>query len=150
MKDALGSYFNLTLLFVFILIVSGFISLAINYTKAYRVKNNVLTYLEKYEGNANNQELLDKVQSYIKSVGYTFNQESISKAQQMGYTCPEYNGGKEGWCYKSNRASTKYGSTFNVDIVVFVNLHIPVINRIFSSLDFFWMRGTTSSIPVLE
>lgn len=147
MKDALGSYFNLTLLFVFILLVSGFISLAINYTKAYRVKNNVLTYLEKYEGNTGNTEMLSSINDYIKSVGYGANNDAILSAKNQGYTCPTYNGQVQGWCYK--RGST-VNDQFTIDIVVFINVNIPFINRVFANFQFFWMSGTTNAIPIME
>lgn len=147
MKDALGGYFNLTLLFVFILLVSGFISLSISYTKAYRVKNNVLTYLEKYEGNTSNTEMLTSINDYIKSVGYTASSEAINAAKSDGYTCPIYQGQAEGWCYK--KGST-VNEQFTIDIVVFVNVDIPFINRIFANFQFFWMNGTTNVIPVME
>lgn len=151
MKDALGSYFNLTLLFIFILFISAFISLAINYTKAYRVKNNVLTYLEKYEGNANNEEMLEIVDSHIKSVGYKVSDENIIAAQNTGYECPKLRGQNQGWCYKKNRYNiAEKKDQFNIEIVVFINLNIPIINKVFSNVKFFWMYGSTNSIPILE
>lgn len=147
MRDALGSYFNLVILFTFILLVTGFISLAMNYTKAYRVKNNVLTYLEKYEGNPDNEEMLEYIDSYIKSVGYRASNESIAAAKNQGFTCQIYKGQEQGWCYKKNSPS---GGRFTLDMVVFVSLDIPIINRVFSNFRFFWLNGTTSSIPIME
>ena len=147
MREALGGYFNISILFFFILLVSGFISLSINYTKAYRVKNNVLTYLEKYEGNPNNEELLDYTSSYIQSVGYNASNESISAAKNAGYTCSLYKGQEQGWCYKKNSPN---GDRFSIDIVVFVSVDIPVLNKVFANFKFFWLNGTTSSIPIME
>lgn len=147
MREALGGYFNLTILFAFILLVSGFISLSINYTKAYRVKNNVLTYLEKYEGNPNNEEMLESIDSYIKSVGYKASNDSIRAASDQGYTCQIYKGQDQGWCYKKDSST---GDRFTIDMVVFVSLDIPIINRVFSNFRFFWLNGTTSSIPIME
>lgn len=147
MREAIGGYFSLTILFFFVLLVSGFISLSINYTKAYRVKNNVLTYLEKYEGNPNNEELLDYTSNYIQSVGYKVSNDSINAAENDGYTCSTYQGEEQGWCYKKNASS---GGRFTIDIVVFIGLDIPIINKVFSGFKFFWLNGTTSSIPIME
>lgn len=147
MKDAIGGIFNLSLLMVFILLVSGFISLAINYTKAYRVKNNVLTNLEKYEGNTNYTEMLERTNKLAKSVGYRASNKSITTAESKGYTCPKYNGETIGWCYKKGETLNE---KFTINIVVFVNINIPVINQIFSNFEFFWMGGTTSQIPILD
>lgn len=149
MKDAIGSYFNLTLLFVFVLLVTGFIALSINYTKAYRVKNNVLTYLEKYEGNTSNEEMLETINSYIKSVGYKTSDEYMTAAKNEGYTCPTLKGQEQGWCYKKHKNAVKRDE-FNIEIVVFINLDIPIINKVFTNVKFFWMTGSTNSIPILE
>lgn len=148
MREALGGYFNLTILFAFILLVSGFISLAVNYTKAYRVKNNVLTYLEKYEGNPNNEEMLDYIDSYIKSVGYGASSSSLRAARDQGFTCQTYKGHDQGWCYKTRTSAGN--DRFTLDMVVFVSLDIPIINKIFANFKFFWLNGTTSSIPIME
>lgn len=148
MREAIGGYFNLTILFAFILLVSGFISLAINYTKAYRVKNNVLTYLEKYEGNPNNEEMLDYIDSYIKTVGYKASSASIKAARDQGFTCQTYKGQDQGWCYKKKNSAGN--DRFTLDMVVFVSLDIPIINQVFSNFKFFWLNGTTSSIPIME
>ena len=146
MRDAISSYFSLTLLFFFILLVSGFIALSVNYTKAYRIKNNVLTNIEKYEGNINNEQMLDKTYSYAKAIGYTASDDAINSAENKGYTCPIYRGNNVGWCYIKN--STVNGS-FTVNVVVFINLNVPVIHQVFSNNEFFWMTGRTNTIPVL-
>lgn len=157
MRDAKGTYLNLTLLFFFIMLVSGFISLAINYTKAYRVKNNVLSYLEKYEGNTSYNDMLEATYRYSRSIGYRADQEALGKAESEGYSCPTYNGETIGWCYKKNppvASSSELGEVpikkFTVDIVVFVNLNIPVIKQMLSRFRFFWMSGTTSQIPIMD
>lgn len=145
MRDALASYFNLTLLFFFILLVSGFVALSFNYTKAYRVKNNVLTQIEKYEGHMDNQEMLGKTRDYVKSVGYVVPDSGTIAAEKEGYTCARYNGENLGWCYKKN---APVNEKFTVDIVVFVNINIPIINRVFASFKFFWMTGGTNAISI--
>ena len=146
MRDALGTYFNLTLLFFFILLITSLVALSVNYTKAYRVKNNVLTLVEKYEGNMNNEDLLDRTQMYTKSIGYTIPDDAIAAAEREGYTCPYLKGQQLGWCYIKNPVERE---KFTVNIVVFININIPIVNRIFSNFKFFWMTGKTNSIPVL-
>ncbi len=152
MRDAIGGYFNLTLLFFFIILVSALIALAISYTRTYRVKNNVISYVEKYEGNMDNKEMLGSTFSYIKSVGYKANSDSINAATRQGYKCATYEGEELGWCYKKNSVSTSEDNekSVTVDMVFFVNLNIPFINRIFSNISFFWMNGSTSTIPVFD
>lgn len=49
MRDAFGGTFMVQILLVFIIIFVGFISISINYGKAFRVKNYVIDYLEENE-----------------------------------------------------------------------------------------------------
>lgn len=146
MKDALGSYFNLTLLFFFILLVAGFIAFASNYSKAYRMKNFVLSNLEKYEGNTTNGEMLDKTYAFGKRMGYSILDDAMKSAETKGYSCPIYQGHYVGWCYRNNPT---VGDSYSINIVTFINVNVPVIHQVFANNDFFWMTGRTSRIPIL-
>jgi len=50
MKDAFGGILNLAFLAVFLLLVMGILGLIVNYTKAFRMKNFTIDYIERYEG----------------------------------------------------------------------------------------------------
>ena len=43
MRDALGGIVNITIIVVFLVIVSGYLAFNVNYTKAFRVKNKIIT-----------------------------------------------------------------------------------------------------------
>ena len=49
MRDAFGGAFMIKLLIVFIVIYIGFIAIALNYAKAFKVKNKVISYIEDNE-----------------------------------------------------------------------------------------------------
>ena len=49
MRDAFGGAFMIKLLLVFIIIYVGFTAIALNYAKAFKVKNKVIEYLEDNE-----------------------------------------------------------------------------------------------------
>ena len=49
MRDAFGGAFMIKLFIVFIIIYVGFTAVALNYAKAFKVKNLVITYLEENE-----------------------------------------------------------------------------------------------------
>lgn len=152
MKDAIGSVFNLTLLFVFILIVSGFVLFGVNYYKAFQVKNALLTNIEKYEGNINNSKFKEKVNDTIKRVGYTGPDDeaivSFRNSNTTGWQCP--NGSEssryQGWCYFKRTYSSK--GTTEFDVATFVSVDIPVINRIMLKFKFFQVMGRTKPIVI--
>ena len=50
MREVSGSTWVLQIMLIFILIFACFLTLVINYSKAYRVKNEMLSIIEKYEG----------------------------------------------------------------------------------------------------
>ena len=49
MRDAFGGTFMIQVFLVFILIYISFTALALNYAKAFKVKNKVIDYLENTE-----------------------------------------------------------------------------------------------------
>ena len=49
MRDAFGGAFLIKLFLVFVIIYIGFTALALNYAKAFKVKNKVIDYLESSE-----------------------------------------------------------------------------------------------------
>ena len=49
MRDAFGGAFMIRLFIVFIIIYIGFTAVALNYAKAFKVKNLVVSYLEDHE-----------------------------------------------------------------------------------------------------
>lgn len=50
MREVTGTTWTFQLVVLFILIFACFLTLVLNYSKAYDVKNNMLTIIEKYEG----------------------------------------------------------------------------------------------------
>lgn len=151
MRDALSGYFNITVLIITIIIATALIALALNYTRAYRVKDFILTDIEKYEGNVDNTDMLSHIQDYLASVGYMADDADMNKAlsQNNFDACPEYQGTRQGWCYKIRKSNSKKDEEY-VDIVVFVNLRVPFIRQLFSQMGAFQMRGSTSAIPILD
>ena len=50
MRDAFGGIVNIVLVAIFLVIISGILGLVVNYTKAFRMKNTVISTIEQYEG----------------------------------------------------------------------------------------------------
>ena len=150
MKDAIGSVFNLTLLFVFILLVSGFALFSVNYYKAFTVKNEIISNLEAYRGNVNNRNFKDKVTTIIKRSGYHIGESRMNNltikysAVYGDMTTNEWHcdiGGTAGggWCYKPVSGN-------KIEVKTFVNTDIPIINRILSGVKLFEVSGETKTI----
>ena len=145
MREGISSYFNYTILFVVVLLFSGFVAIAMNYTKAYRMKNGILSNLERYSGNVSDSAFLEEIKKGANNLGYKATSDMMNSVPNS-YTCVT----DQGWCYKKssykkNSQGIKY---YTIDIIVFINFDIPIIREVMPKR-FFSMSGTTSSIPDL-
>ena len=143
MRDAFGGLMNMVIIVVFLVLVSGYLAFNVNYTKAFRVKNKIITTIEQYEGacepgnpsNKCNQVIKD----YMQSVGY-----NASSLQINDYEC------NDSYCIKRIEAETDAG---NVDlkkkvyykVTTAIVIDIPIINKIMPQLSIFQVSGTTKA-----
>ncbi len=143
MRDAFGGIINLAMIVVFLVLVCGYLAFNVNYTKAFRVKNYIITSLEQYEGNcASGTACSNKIQSYIKQVGYSAPNFDIDD-----YVC------NYGYCYKEFKASNESPGTVSESknqvyyrVVTQINIDIPIVNKIMPGLKIFQISGNTKLI----
>ncbi len=144
MRDAIGQVFTLQIILAFVLLINGYMAYSVNYTRAFRVKNQIINIIEQYEG-PENDEAKDKIVSYVHNMNYEVSSTLINDKEADGYTCY-----KEGWCYKATKVTTAdadgdmEGTYYTV--VTFVNIDIPVINRIVGLGRFLQVVGETKTI----
>lgn len=149
MRDAFGGVANLVIIIVFLVLVSGYLAFNVNYTKAFRVKNKIVSTFEQYEGqceiNATNKCHM-QILEYMKQLGYDAPNFDLTGD---GYTCGN------GYCFKrvdiakpadSSTDDTKQRAYFK--IVTQINIDIPIINKILPGLKIFQVSGDTKPIVV--
>jgi len=151
MRDAFGGVANLVIIVVFLVLVSGYLAFNVNYTKAFRVKNKIISTIEEYEGKcvpgneANDCHI--KIRDYMRSLGYDSPDPDLSGD---GYDC----GG--GYCIKlvevappssTSTDDTKKRAYFKV--VTQISIDIPIINKILPGLKLFQVSGDTKPIVVV-
>lgn len=143
MRDAFGGVVNLAMIVVFLVLVCGYLAFNVNYTKAFRVKNYIITSLEQYEGNcASGTACSDKIQAYIKQVGYSAPNFKIDD-----YIC------NYGYCYKEFKVSNELDDSVSESknqvyyrVVTQINIDIPIVNKIMPGLKIFQISGNTKLI----
>ena len=147
MRDAIGQVFVLQIIFVFVLLINGYMAYSVNYTRAFRVKNQIVNILEQYEG-PYNDEGIDKINQYIDRMAYDVNNQQMLdfESKNEGAECPGY----KGWCYLThdvniNDADGERKGTYYT-VVTFVNIDIPVINNIIGLGNFLQVVGETRTI----
>ena len=68
MKDAFGGAFILRIMIIFFVIFISFMVIAVNFAKTFRVKNNVINILERY--NSDSKVVMGKVDDYLNDIHY--------------------------------------------------------------------------------
>ena len=71
MRDAFGGAFMIKVMLIFLGIYIAFMAVALNYAKAFRVKNQIINIIEQYEGYekkaSDNTEVKDIIGSYLET-----------------------------------------------------------------------------------
>ncbi len=150
MRDAFGGVANIVIIVVFLTLVSGYLAFNVNYTKAFRVKNKIISTFEQYEGQCQHTDTADntcngEIIEYMKSIGYSAPNFNLSDYDSCAY----------GYCYKridiakpasSSTDDTKQRAYFK--IVTQINIDIPIVNKILPGLKIFQVTGDTKPIVV--
>lgn len=142
MRDAFGGIVNIAMILTFIVLVSGYLAFNVNYTKAFRVKNKIISTYEQYEGKcgSSSSECREKIQAYMEQVGYS------SPKMTKG----DYTGCANGYCYKEieveKTSNIEKGKKVYYKIKTQITIDIPIINKILPGLRIFEVTGDTKVI----
>lgn len=124
MRDAFGGAFSIKLMLIFLILYVSFICVAINYARAFRVKNRIINIIEQYEGyNTKNQETVDsEINQYLFGTGYHIGYNEVSTVS----SCTELKG--HGYCIvKMSNAPEYYKvETYMVFTLPIINVNFPI------------------------
>ena len=75
MKDAFGGVFMLRILIIFFVVFVSFMTVAVSYVRVYRIKNNVISMLERDDSD---DAATDVIEPYLAKVNYQYtNNENV-------------------------------------------------------------------------
>lgn len=77
MREAMGGTLLVKLLMMFLVIYVIFIAMALNYAKAFKAKNGIIDYIEKYEGFNNLSQ--PEIDNYLKNLTYKVSEQTIKE-----------------------------------------------------------------------
>ncbi len=129
MKEVSSSTWSFQLIIFFILIFACFLTLVLNYSKAYTIKNRMLTIIEKYEGVTSTSAGV--INSYVTNNGYL----TVGTCAEDWYGAVDLNGTYEYaegskkyyYCFKESKARNKQ---VYYDVIVFYKFNLPVVGNI--------------------
>lgn len=148
MRDAIGGVVNITIIVTFLVIVSGYLAFNVNYTKAFRVKNKIITTIEQYEGNCSViGGACDKaITDYMREIGYS---------TENNFSLEGYDSCRNGYCIEMVDVTTDDANMIVNEndqdkvyykVVTVIYIDIPIINKIMPHLKVFQVTGTTKLI----
>lgn len=157
MREATGSTWVFQLVLIFILIFASYLTISINYTKTFKLKNEVLSIIERSEGlTEGNTGAIGIINNYL--VGQSYNGKGVCEAGYYGATTLTGNNMNTDFEFIDGNSNKKYyycvkkvSGYYSAKpkrsyyrIVLFVDFELPVIGRIST----FRAEGQTSEIEV--
>ena len=158
MRDAIGGAFSIQLIIVFIVVIISFLGFSVNYNRTFHFKNHVVDLIERNEGLTNNNHPMCMELNLIANrVGYLPPRNFNSIGCPSGFVpgpCSSDRNGHPLFCVRTTHvqpSGINQGDNLGLprrqyDVIVFVNIDIPVLNQIFPRLDIFRVPGSTRTI----
>lgn len=157
MRDAIGGVLVIEIIIVFLLIINSYLAFSVNYTKAFRVKNRMISIIENYEGMTDGELGSKKaIENMMIENHYSINNAYTDRCGTLdgAKTYRKSPNSVGGFCYYITETSesgqglaseTYKGTVYSV--AVFVNIDLPVLNRIFPLFsNLFAIKGETKTI----
>ncbi len=153
MREAIGGAMSIQIIIIFLLIVNAYLAFTVNYTKAFRVKNEIISIIEKnegftggqYGGCVNGDNACNQIQTYLNQVGYNTNEfrcDTDYEKQYGGYCLKRI---IEGTHNTQNMGAQYVGSHYAVE--TFVQIRFPILDKLLPALSrVFAVRGETKTI----
>ncbi len=154
MKDAYGGIVNLVFISLFLLILSGIFGLIVSYTKAFKMKNNIISVIERYEGSgcicgstfSGNDSCTDAT-SYVCRSKIVAGAKNLAYSPPSNFTCPKgYDKVDNLYCLKRKTTTAGDGTPRYVySVVTQVDIEFPLVSDIFG-FNVFKVTGETQEI----
>ena len=147
MRDAIGSTIIVTMIIAFIIIVSSYLAYNVNYTKAFRMKNKIISIYEDYKGNCS-ASCEDEIYNYARSIGYkpaTLNCSGNYVLKPSGnplYCAKEVKVNTLNTSGNPHKVVPDKEGTKYYKIVTRINIQIPLFDNIFD-FGFMYVTGDT-------
>lgn len=130
MRESFGGAFMLKIALIFIIIYISFMAVAINYAKAFRVKNQVINIVEQHQYSEQNSALIVKeyIDPYLKNVGYSYGGEAALREHCNSY---ENSSGLKnvftsyGACIVPEGGSTKSNVGRYYKVITYIYIELP-------------------------
>ena len=144
MRESIGGAWILGIVMTFIVLFASFLAISINYSKAFKVKNNVVDLIEKNEGMTN--QTVDDIYGYLRSQGYILKGRCSGGYKGFDMGGESTNPNESLYCVKKEKVNDTALNKAYYSVEVFFRLDLPIFGDIFT----FKVSGETMSIYFAE
>lgn len=154
MRETIGGTWIMQLVIVFMLIFVAFLALSLNYSKAFQMKNELLTMIEKKEGLTDGSNgSIALINNYLSSNAYRVKRacpvDSYGVSDLNRTTAEKVTNASSGKQYyycvqKVDSPSTNHKEKVFYKVNIFFYFNLPIIGDIFK----FTINGATNDIVV--
>ncbi len=149
MRDALGGTVVIAIIVVFTVIMLSYLAFNVNYTKAFKMKDKIITYYNEYDGKCETA-CHTKIEKYADSIGYNVPQGTWSCPALPGASKTEKIQGL--YCAYLFDVPPKAGSIddtpkYYYKVMTKIYIDVPIISNIFH-FDTFTIDGNTKLYEV--
>ena len=132
MRDAVGSTWVFSMVILFTLIFAGFLVLVLDYSRAYKIKNEMTTIVEKYEGfSSGDNGSIKIINNFLINNGYknvgscADGEYGVLLSSNDNKAVEAHSGVKYNYCFERVKESKCY-----FKIRVFYPFELPVLGTI--------------------
>ena len=152
MRESIGTTWIFQLVIIFTLIFVAFLALSINYTRAFKIKNEIVTIMEKYEGVGTGEgQSLSIINNYLLNNAYGIKSACHEgefgaltlKDTTLEYVNTDSRNKKYYYCIKPiPTTSMAKQDQYRFNIRIFFKFSLPIIGDLMT----FSIDGTTIDI----
>lgn len=136
MFDTINGTIKVVIISSVILLISLVASYKINYTKAVKVNDKIISQYEKYSGDCDlTSQCHEEIMEYMKDIGYVAN----NLKRKADFIC------ENGYCHKELEETTKEKT---YEIITQVNINMPIVNKILPYMETFQVLNETKPITM--
>lgn len=139
MRESIGGAWLVGIVMVFIVLFTSYLALTVNYSKAFKVKNEIISLIEENEGLTDKTQ--EKIVKYLNSTGYfvygkcsSYEEDYLEGAVNGKLTGYEKSGSSDKYKYCVYERSIE-NDTLNrkyYRVTVFFKFDIPLLDEIFT------------------
>ncbi len=155
MRESIGGTWIVGIVIVFIVLFTSYLALSVNYSKAFKVKNGIISIIEENEGLTDAAQ--EKIRNYLNNTGYYVygecskvdidygdykDDDTQSYGQLKGYEQQNSTSGKYKYCVYTRKVDDKVLSRKYYRVTVFFKFDIPILDNMFT----FPVTGETKAV----